>query len=153
METINQGKFLKRTHLINKYLIRVMVAALTVSLILGSVQLLYDLGEVIINPPFLRIQPAALLDIFSLVLIIAVGYELIKSMLIIITSDVIPSVPVIQIAVIAIANKIITLDLKHTEFQTMIGLGVLMTGLGLTYFLMTLAKKSVDVEPGTKEES
>jgi uncharacterized membrane protein (DUF373 family) len=75
-------------------------------------------------------------------LIIAVGYELIKSLILIITSETIPSAPIIQIAIIAVANKIITLDIKHTEPIMVVGLGVLIAALGLTHFLLNYRKKT-----------
>jgi uncharacterized membrane protein (DUF373 family) len=40
----------------------------------------------------------------------------------------------VQIAIIAVANKIITLDIKHTDAITLFGLAALMTGLGLVYY-------------------
>jgi uncharacterized membrane protein (DUF373 family) len=75
-----------------------------------------------------------------LVLIIAVGDELIKSLILIITSDSIPTVPIVQIAIVAVATKIITLDAKHSEPNTVIGLAVLIGMLRLTHFLLKYYK-------------
>lgn len=73
---------------------------------------------------------------FNLILIIAIGYELIKSLILIISSNTVPTLPIIQIAIIAVSNKIITLDIKQTNVYILIGLALLIAALGLTYFLM-----------------
>ena len=76
-------------------------------------------------------------------MIIAIGYELIKSLLLIISSDTVPTIPIIQIAIIAVSNKIITLDINQTDETTLIGLALLIAALGLAYFLMKYRKESL----------
>jgi uncharacterized membrane protein (DUF373 family) len=63
----------------------------------------------ITNPPFLLIELSTLFEIFNLLLVIAVGYELMKSFYMIVSSDKIPVVPIVEIAIIALANKVITI--------------------------------------------
>lgn len=126
----------------NKLIVKYLIIILTLSLIFASVHLSMLVYEKLTNPPFLVIEVGALFDIFSLVLIIAIGYELVKSLLIIISSEAIPSLPIVQIAIIAVANKIITLDVKHTDVNLLYGLAALIAGLGLTYFLQMKEKPS-----------
>jgi uncharacterized membrane protein (DUF373 family) len=52
----------------------------------------------------------------------------------IISSDSIPNVSIIQIAIIAVANKLSHFDAKHSDANLIIGLAVLITALGLTHF-------------------
>jgi uncharacterized membrane protein (DUF373 family) len=77
-----------------------------------------------------------LFEVFNLLLIIAVGYELIKSLHTIITADTIPAADITLIAIIAVANKIITLDIKNTEPSVLYGLAAIMVTLGATYFFL-----------------
>lgn len=133
METDND-KFAKPVLFVNKLIIKFLVCVLTLCLILATIHLVMALGQKIIEPPFLVIDLPTLFEGFSLVLIIAIGYELVKSLLIIISSHSIPSLPVVQIAIIAVANKIITIDVKHTDPYILYGLAAIMTGLGVTYF-------------------
>jgi uncharacterized membrane protein (DUF373 family) len=134
-------KFSNIISIINKNVIRVLIGVMTFSLILGSLHLIYLVyQEIIGTSPHFLLDVTNLLNIFSLVIIIAVGYELIKSLILIISSDVIPTVPIIQIAIVAVANKIITLDTKHTEPNMVIGLAVLIGALGLVHFLLKYYK-------------
>jgi|GEM_PF-1243648 len=127
---------------INKNVIRLLIGIMTLALLLGSIHLIYIVYHQVIDqsPHFLLLDVANLFDIFGLVLIIAVGYELIKSLILIISSETIPTVPIVQIAIVAVANKIITLDLKHTEPLTITGLAILIAGLGLTHFFLRYYK-------------
>jgi uncharacterized membrane protein (DUF373 family) len=137
-----KDKFLKINLTIANNLIRALIVIMTLILILGVVDLLYLIYNKVINQqPYFLIDVTTLFDVFSLVLIIAVGYELIKSLILIIYSDTIPSLPIIEIAIIAVSNKIITLDVKHTDYETLFGLAALIGALGITHFLLKFNKK------------
>ena len=99
-------------------------------LLLASADIVYVIYQKLKEPPYWLIDVTTLFDVFSLVLIIAIGYELIKSLILVISSESIPSFPIIQIAIIAVANKIITLDIKHTDAVTLFGLAALLAALG-----------------------
>lgn len=133
MET-NKDGFVKTVLFANKLIVKLLIVVLTVCLILACVNLLIIVYDRITRPPFLVMEVETLFEVMSLVLIIAIGYELVKSLLIIITSEGIPSLPILQIAIIAISNKIITLDIKHTDAMVLFGLAALIIGLGLAYF-------------------
>ncbi len=137
-----KDKFSKIISTINKNVLRLVIGLMTLSLILGSLFLIYVIYLKIMEFPVFLLDVSLLFNIFNLALIIAVGYELIKSLILIITSETIPSAPIIQIAIIAVANKIITLDIKHTEPLMVVGLGLLIAALGLTHFLLNYRKKT-----------
>jgi uncharacterized membrane protein (DUF373 family) len=88
------------------------------------------------------IDVRALFEIFNLILIIAIGFELFKALHIVVTSNLIPSLPIIQIALIAIANKVITLDMKAIDPQTMYGLAALMLVLGIAHYFVKARRNS-----------
>ena len=143
-------KFFKPVLWINKLLIKFVVCLLTFCLILATVHLVMIIYKKIAAPPFLVIDIDTLFDGFNLVLILAIGYELVKSLIIIISSKEIPSVSIVQIAIIAIANKMITIDVKHTSPPVLLGLAAIMVSLGITYFLHKIKNyKAVD-KPDTE---
>jgi len=124
-------------HIVTKYVVKILILAMTIALLLTLVQLLITLGEIIIRPPYAyRLDVNQFFLILKLSLIILIGYELIKSMLYIINSNSIPVAPIINIAIIAMANKIITLDLHETDAFTILSMAVLLISLGLTRFLI-----------------
>lgn len=130
-------KFTHTIHNIAKFILKFLVVVMTLSLGLGMINLVYTLVHDVIVPPYqYMLELHELYNVFKLGLIIVVGYELIKSLLIIINSDSIPSKTILNIAIIAVANKIITLDLSHTGFESVLALAALALALGVgNYFL------------------
>jgi uncharacterized membrane protein (DUF373 family) len=141
-----EDKFVKPILFVNKLIIKFLICILTICLILSAVHLVIVVFGKITAPPFLIFEVATLYDVFSLILIVAIGFELIKSLLIIVSSETIPSFPIVQIGIIAVANKIITLDIKHTDFYTLLGLAALMAGLGITYFFHKFKTPEQEIE-------
>lgn len=127
---------------INKNIIRILISIMTIMLILGTIQLIFLEFKKITNSPYLLIEVSTLVEVFNLILIIAVGYELIKALLLIISSNTIPTVPIIEISIIAISTKIITLDIKQTNSNVIISFALLIAALGLSYFLLKFCKAS-----------
>ena len=127
---------------INKNVIRVLIAIMTISLILGTFHLIYLELSKIVDHPYLLVDVSTLFEVFNLILIIAIGYELIRSLILIISSDTIPTIPILQITIIAVSNKIITLDVKQTNVYTLIGLAMLIAALGFAYFLMRYSQRT-----------
>lgn len=133
-------KFTNAALFVNKLIIKFLVIILTIALLLSCIRLVQIFYEAIVAPPFLVISIETLFSGFSTILIIAIGYELVKSLLLIISSENIPSLPIIQIAIIAVANKIITLDAKHTDPIILFGLAALIVSLGAAYFFHNYKK-------------
>ena len=138
----NNDKFSKIILNLKKSILRVCIGIVTFALILGSVHLIYLVYQRLISPPFFLIEVTTLFDIFNLILIIVIGYELIKSLLLIVSSDTIPVIPIIQIAIIAVANKIITADIKNIEAPKIISMAILISALALAHFLLKYQKNS-----------
>jgi uncharacterized membrane protein (DUF373 family) len=92
------------------------------------------------DPYYLIINVEDLYLLFSILLIIVVGYELLKSMLLIFHHDSIPVKSIVKIAAIATANKIITLNLKDDTFQHMAGVGILLIAASVAFFFFNQEK-------------
>lgn len=142
----SNNKFDSSVLKINKWIIKALMILLTICLIFALFDLVKIIYDKITEPPFLLIDVSTLYEIFNLLLIVAVGYELIKSFSTIVSSNLIPTAPIIQISIIAIANKIITLDLKHIEPEYLYGLAALLTGLGLTFFFIKKHKDEEEIK-------
>ena len=125
---------------INKNVIRVLIGLMSLTLILSSLHLMTLEYQKIQEHPFLLVDVTTLFEVFNYILIIAIGYELIRSLLLIISSDTFPTLPIIQIALIAVSNKIITLDTKQTDSYTLIGLALLIAALAIAHFLLKYEK-------------
>ena len=131
-----EHSFLPKLKKAASLLLYVMLLVVLVSMTLGSFHLISLLYQKIVSPdPYVGLLNILdLMDIFAMLLTIGVGYELFKSISILIKSDIIPAGPIVKIGAIAVANKIITLDIKNVDHYKMIALGILILCLALGYY-------------------
>lgn len=141
-----ENKLLSVYGKVAKWTLYLLMGVVILSMLLGSIHLCLVFIQNIQEPdpyPF-TLDVNKLFDIFSFILIIVVGYELFKSITFIIKSDKIPFKAILEIALIAVANKVITLDLYKVGANMLISLGVLLAGIGVAYFLFAKGEKAAD---------
>ena len=121
---------------IEKLIIRALIILLLLAMILGTI----ELGRVtileIFAPPFLLLDISKIFEGFGLALVILIGLELLKVLKLFLLEDKIKPEIIVEIAVIALCNKIITLDTKHTSSDVLLGIAALLFGLSVGYFVL-----------------
>lgn len=129
-----------------RWIIVFLMIILLVSMILGTIDLLINVINKVISPDpyYFLLQVEDLYKIFSVILIIIVGYELFKSMYLILKSDQIPVKSIIKIAAIAMGNKVITLNIKEAPHFELLGIAALMLSIGTTYYFFNKDTKITD---------
>lgn len=115
----------KFEHFIVWVLALLMAATILFSTAELAVTLVWDLA----TPPYLIFEINELLDIFGLFLLILLGLELLETMKAYLREDVVHVEVVMIVAIIAIARKVIILDLKEIQGLTLIGLAALLAAL------------------------
>jgi uncharacterized membrane protein (DUF373 family) len=133
---------------------KLMIQALMVmmALVLGIATI--DLGWLIIkdiiNPPFLLLSVNQLLDIFGLFMLVIIGIELLETIMkTYITQDQPHYEVVLSVAIIAIARKVIILDVKEIDSLSLLGIAAIIVALTAGYFLM---KKSHPADTSSKNK-
>ena len=121
-----------------------LVVMLLLSVILGTIQLGRVLLDTVFQPPFLLIEPATLFQSFGLFLIILIGLELLKLLKLHLLHHKLRPELVIEVAIIAVCNKVVTLDLKTLAPETTIGLAALLLALSAGYYVFTKARREGD---------
>lgn len=81
-------------------------------------------------------DPDNLKKLFGMILLVIVGLELLDTIKAYIKDDVVHAEVVILAAIIGLANKVIVLDMKQTDAESIIALAGLMIALGITYYLL-----------------
>jgi uncharacterized membrane protein (DUF373 family) len=134
---------LKIIERIEQCVVYTLVFLLLISVVLGTIELgRVILYEIVTAPRFL-VEVNKLFESFALFLVIVVGLELLKSIKSYLVRGSINPAFVIEVAIIALGNKLITLDLKHTDYKLLIGMSAILFGLSVTYFVL---KKACDPE-------
>jgi len=111
------------------------------SLILATIGLTKTLIFDLYKSPVLFINVNDLLsDAFQSILVIVIGYELFKALHIVVNSKAIPDLPIVQIAIIALANKIIALDVLVDDYKIMLALAAILIALAISHYLLKAKK-------------
>ena len=126
---------MKLVEKIETFVIYVLIAMLLLAVVLATVQLGYGLVQTILQPPFLLIEPKTLFASFGLFLIIIIGLELLKLLKLHLLHHKLRPEVVIEVAIIAVCNKVVTLDLKVLEGVTLLGLAALLLALSAGYYV------------------
>jgi len=126
--------------LMKKYemaMIRVLIVMMGVVLALVVIDLGWVIGKDIAESRFFLLSIDQLLEIFGMFLLVLIGLELLETVMkTYITKGQPPYEVVLIVAIIAVARKIIILDIKEANAWLLIGIASLIMGLTVGYFFM-----------------
>ena len=132
---------------IEKLIIRALIILLLLAMVLGTI----ELGRVTIlevfAPPFLLLDISKIFEGFGLALVILIGLELLKVLKLFLLEDKIKPEIIVEIAVIALCNKIITLDIKHTSGDVLLGIAAILVGLSISHFVLRFRASNKEISP------
>lgn len=132
-----------------KLMIQSLMVMMAIVLGLATVDLAWLIIKDILQPPFFLLSVDQLLEIFGLFMLVLIGIELLET---IIKTYITQGQPhyevVLSVAIIAIARKVIILDLKEVDSLSLIGIASIVIALTVGYFLMKRSQ-SHDKEDST----
>ena len=125
--------FLKKfEHIIVLSLITMMV----VVVVLATIELGWMIIRDIITPPIMLLEIDELLEIFGFFLLVLIGIELLETIKAYLLTNVIHVEIVLEVALIAIARKVIILDLNKYKSLTLVGIAALIAAVALAYWVV-----------------
>lgn len=104
--------------------------------LLATFELLYIIFMDLVAPPIVLLGIDGLLEIFGYFLLVLIGIELLETFKIYLEENVINVQVVLMVAIIAIARKVIVLDVKALPSITLIGIGFILIALSVGYYLV-----------------
>ena len=126
-------KLLKR---LERALLVVLAGMMAVVLVLATAELGYVLIIDIFRPPFFLLEIDELLEIFGLFLLVLIGIELLDTMKAYMVEKVVHVEIVFAVALIAVARKVIVLDVGKYPSLTLMAIGVIIIALSIGYYLI-----------------
>lgn len=140
---------------LEKMMILVLIFMMTIVLLLSIVELGWIIAKDIISDTAFLLEIDELLEIFGLFLLVLIGIELLDSIKTYITENVIHVEVVLVVAMIAIARKVIILDLNKYPGLTYIGVAGLILALSIAYYLVKKVhlEKKVNIETSKSSEN
>ena len=134
-----------------KFMIQALMVMMAIVLGLATLDLGWLIIKDIIQPPYLLLDVNQLLEIFGLFMLVVIGIELLETIMKTYITQGQPHYEVVlSVAIIAIARKVIILDLKEVDSLSLIGIASIIVALTVGYFLMKRSAPHDKVE-GTTE--
>ena len=120
-----------------KYLIQALMALMAIVLVLGTLDLAWFVIKSVIESPYFLFDVKLLLDVFGMFMLVLIGIELLETIMKTYLTQGAPHYEtVLSVAIIAIARKVIILDVKKVESLSLIGIAAIILALTVGYFMM-----------------
>ena len=116
-----------------------LVVLMAVVVLLATIELGWIIIQDIITPPVLLLEINELLDIFGLFLLVLIGVELLETIKAYLKENVVHFEVVLTVAMIAIARKVITLDVKELPSMTLVGIAAIIVALAAAKYFFRKA--------------
>jgi uncharacterized membrane protein (DUF373 family) len=126
---------------LERWLTMVLVGMMTIVVILSVVSLGWELARDITSPPFALLAVDELLTVFGSFLLVLIGIELLETITAYAAEHEVRAEIILIVAIIALARKIITVDLKALTPGSLLGLAALIAALGVTHHLIKRGRK------------
>ena len=132
-----------------------ILVTLSVTLLLALVDISYVVYMKIVTPPSFVVDARGLMELFSLILILLIGLELIETIKAYLKENTVHVELVLLVAIIAIARKVIVWDFEKYTHTQLYSLAAMVVALGVSYFLVKQGTLKVPLWPrktqGNKE--
>lgn len=121
-------------------LIQILMGMMAFVLALATIDLGWAIVKDIMQPPYLIVSVDRLLDLFGLFMLVIIGIELLETIMkTYLTQGIAHYEVVLSVAIIAIARKVIILDIKETSSIALLGIAAIIMALTIGYFFMKKA--------------
>jgi len=133
-----------------RLLILSLVFMMAVVLLLSTVELGWVIIKDIMSPPYMILEIDELLELFGVFMLVLIGVELLETIVKTYLNEATDHARiVISVAIIAIARKVIILDVKDLSGTALLGIAAIILSLTFGYYLI---RKTNAGEPSPGKE-
>lgn len=126
-----------------KMIVLTLVVMMALVLLLSTIELGWILIKDIVSPPVFLLEIDELLEIFGLFMLVLIGVELLETIVKTYLSQSFDHARiVIAVAIIAIARKVIILDVKDLSGPVLLGIAAIIMALSIGYYLLNSKAKT-----------
>lgn len=122
--------------IVERIIVTALIVMMTVVLLLTTVDLGWLLIQDILTAPILLLDVEELLDIFGFFLLVLIGVELLETIKAYFDDHVVHMEVVLEVAMIAIARKVITLEVKDLPSLTLLGISAIILALAVAFYFV-----------------
>jgi uncharacterized membrane protein (DUF373 family) len=129
--------------------VRVLAVLMTLVIVFGVLDVVWVMYELLATPPYLILRMSDILTLFGAFLAVLIAVEIFINITIYLREDVIHVKIVMATALMAIARKVIILDIKDIEPEFVYGIAAVVLAMSVGYWLVVVrAGKALEVPRG-----
>ncbi|CAA0123547.1 Uncharacterised protein [Halioglobus japonicus] len=138
--------------------IKMLAVLMVLVIFLGVLDVVYHLYDALKEPPILHLTVSEIFEIFGAFMVVLIAVEIFINIRLYLGSNTLPIQLVVATALMAIARKVIVLDINETSAEYVFAIGVVTLALGVTYWLVsgsaaTKIRSAAKVEPAPESTS
>lgn len=130
------NSIMKTYHLAIRWSVKILALAMVVIIFLSIIDVIYEIVIAVINAKNYIPSQSDIFSLFGATMTTLIGIEIFINVRIYLGSDEIPVRLVLATALMAVARKIIVLDLGELSGLHVFAIGVVIISLGVTYYLL-----------------
>lgn len=104
--------------------------------LLATLDLVWLIVKDVTSPPVLLLEIDELLELFGFFMLILIGLELMETIRAYLVEHVVHAEVVVEVAIIAIARKVIILDIKEYASLSLIGIAAIIVALAVAFLII-----------------
>lgn len=137
-------------HSVIRVCIKMLAVLMVVVIFLGVLDVVYHLYDALKEPPILHLTVSEIFDLFGAFMVVLIAVEIFINIRLYLGSNTLPIQLVVATALMAIARKVIVLDITDTPAEYVFAIGVVTLALGVTYWLVSSSAKVHVRAPGSQ---
>ena len=135
-----------------KIIIGSLIFMMVLVVLISTIELAVLIVKDIIEPPRYWLGIDQLFEVFGFFLMLLIGVELLETIKAYLSEHVVHSEIVLEVALIAISRKVITLDVKVYEPLALLGIAALIVSIGLAYFFIKKCREDIRIFGGLSKQ-
>jgi uncharacterized membrane protein (DUF373 family) len=139
-----------------KVIIHALIAMMVIVVFISTIELGVLIVKDIIDPPRYWLGIDQLFEIFGFFLLLLIGVELLETIKAYLSEGTVHSEIVLEVALIAISRKVITLNVKEYEPLALIGIAALILTISIAYLFVKRCRLGMNfsaIISGNKDKS
>lgn len=124
-------------HKLIRFSIKILAILMTLVILWGVADVIYMMWLRVMEPPMLLLTVSDIFQMFGAFMVVLIAIEIFVNIRLYLGTDVLPVKLVIATALMAMARKIIVLDLTTTAPEYLYGIALAVAALGVTHWLLS----------------
>lgn len=132
----HEDPLIRKLHLIIRYAIKLLAVLMVLVIIWGVLDVIYVLYSKFVSLPLLLLDVSDIFVIFGAFMVVLIAVEIFINIRLYLGTNVLPIRLVIATALMAIARKVIILDIETISAEEMLAIAAIVLALGVTHWLV-----------------